>query len=481
MEEMNFDTLGLSVKILKAIKGLGFEKATEVQSQVIPLALQYKDMIVKSQTGSGKTAAFGIPVCEAVNIEEKEAQVLILTPTRELCMQVKNDISNLGRFKRIRCAAIFGKQPFEGQVKELKQRVHIVVGTPGRTADHIQRGSLVTSNIKYLIIDEADKMLNMGFIDQVEGIIKTLKVERATWLFSATMPSEITQLCEKYMNNPMNIEVTSKNTIVNKVNQCYYEVLEKDKNDLLKRILYIENPESCIIFCNTKDKVDKLSRYMKDKGYSCNSLHGGMLQKDRLNIMESFKQGEFDVLVATDVAARGIDIENLTHIVNYDLPEEKESYVHRIGRTGRAEKTGKAITFVCPNEKGFLSEIEEYIKHEIDRRLPPTKAEIENAKKNNTDKCKKTLILKPKKGANLEKDITKIYIGAGKNKKIRAGDIVGAITSIEGVKAENIGIINIQDNFSYIDILDGMGSIVLEGLKTSTIKGKTVRVEMAAK
>lgn len=481
MEYINFDSLELSNEILKAIKGLGFSKATEVQSQVIPLALQYKDMIVKSQTGSGKTAAFGIPICEAVNIESKEPQVLILTPTRELCMQVKNDISNIGRFKRIRCSAIFGKQPYEGQARELKQRVHIVVGTPGRTLDHIQRGSLVTSNIKYLIIDEADKMLNMGFIDQVEGIIKVLKKERATWLFSATMPAEIVHLCEKHMNNPMNIEVESKNTIVKKVNQCWYQIDEEKKNDLLKKILYIEKPDSCIIFCNTKDKVNSLLKYMKDKGYSCNSLHGGMLQKDRLDIMDSFKLGQFEILIATDVAARGIDIEDLTHIINYDLPEEKESYVHRIGRTGRAGNTGKAITFVCPNEINFLKEIEEYIQYKIDKKELPTRVEIDEADKNSDRKENKKLKVKAKKGARLEKDITKIYIGAGKKKKVRAGDIVGAITSIEGIKAENIGIIDIQDNFSYIDILDGKGSIVLEGLKATTIKGKTVRVERAAK
>jgi superfamily II DNA/RNA helicase len=481
MDKMNFENYRLSEEILKSIKLLGYESATGVQGEVIPLALENKDIIAKAQTGSGKTAAFGIPLCERIDWEAKEPQALVLTPTRELCVQVKEDITNIGRFKRVRCAAIFGKQPVTVQLRELKQKVHIVVGTPGRAYDLIQRGALNLEKVKYLVIDEADKMLNMGFIDQVEDIIKLLPRERVTMLFSATMEEKIERLCSKYMINPVKIEITPESLTSEKINQVLYEVESSKKLTVLQKILYVENPDSCIIFCSTKDSVDRLTADMKDRGYTCQALHGGLEQRDRLDIMKSFKRGEFRFLVATDVAARGIDVESLSHIINYDVPVEKESYVHRIGRTGRAGSSGKAITFADPREYRILGEIEEYIGYKIPRGEEPYKEEVDRAKKAFEEKNNRKPELKADKGTNLNKQITKLYIGAGKKKKLRAGDIVGAITSIKGVSADDIGIIDVLDYVTYVDILDGKGKLVLESLKNTTIKGKLVKVEISGK
>jgi len=478
---MKFEDYMLSENILKAIDLLKFQHPTEVQSQSIPLVLEGKDVIVKSQTGSGKTAAFGIPICEKIVIEEKEPQALILTPTRELCVQVKEDITNIGRLKGVRCVAIFGKQPVSIQVRELNQRVHVIAGTPGRTLDHIERGNIKLDKIKFLIIDESDKMLNMGFIEQVEAIINNLPSNRQTMLFSATMPEEIRALCEKYLVNPVEVEIKRENIAVSSIKQFLYRVNKDEKYNLLIKLLYVENPESCIIFCSTKDNVDKVSKRLLQSGFSALALHGGLLQEERLKTMKSFKRGEFRFLVATDVAGRGIDIEDLSLIINYDVPEEKESYVHRIGRTGRAGKSGKALTFAAKEEEKYLSSIEEYLSYSIPEGLIPSDEEAEASKKKFLLRKNATPRHKKDKGELINKQITKLYIGAGRKKKIRALDIVGAILSIEGISAENIGVIDIQENVSYVDILDGKGKIVLDALKVSKIKGKIVKVELAVK
>lgn len=481
MIELNFKSLNISEEILKSLEMLGYKCPSEVQAQVIPLALQDKDIIVKSQTGSGKTGAFAIPICEKIEIEQKRVQVLVLTPTRELAIQVKEDINNIGRFKRIRSVAVFGKQPISEQTRQLKQRIHVIVGTPGRTLDHIERKNIDLSDVKYLIIDEADEMLNMGFIEQVETVINALPRDRITMLFSATMPEEIERLCHNYMINPINIEINPESLTAEKIHQVYYEVENNKKFNLLNKLIYTERPDSCIIFCSTKDNVDSLVQRMQSRNYSCNKLHGGMLQKDRIDTIQKFKRGEFSFLVATDVAARGIDVENITHIINYDIPMEKESYVHRIGRTARAGKQGSAITFVTPTEYRFLRDIEDYIDLNIDKGEVPSEEAVEEGKNIFNKNAKNKKPLKVDKSDKLNKEIMKLYINAGKKKKIRAGDIVGAITSINGVTAENIGIIDIQDNFSYIDILDGKGKLVLDALQQTTIKGKNVRVQKAAK
>lgn len=477
MDKTNFKHYGFSEEILKALEKLGYETATEVQEQVIPLALEDKDIIVKSQTGSGKTAAFAIPICEKIQLEQRKPQVLVLTPTRELAVQVKEDISNISRFKRTRCAAIYGRQPIEVQKRELRQRVHIIVATPGRILDHIERKNVCLEEIKYLVIDEADEMLNMGFIDQVEALINMLPQNRVTMLFSATMPDEIEEICTKYMINPKKIEVDSKNPTMGKIQQVYYEIEENEKFDLLNKIIYTQRPDSCILFCNTREKVENLVQSMKEKDYFCSGLHGGMEQRDRLNTIQRFKRGEFHFLIATDVAARGIHIEDITHVINYDIPFEKESYVHRIGRTGRVDNEGIAITFVSHNEFRILNEIEEYVNYKIPKKEMPSEEEVEQGKK--IIKNKITVEPNPKSdsSAELNIEITKIRINVGKKRKMRPGDILGAISNIEGVSAHDIGIIDVQDYVSYVDILGEKGSLVLNALQHKPIKGKIAIVK----
>ncbi|MBX0314534.1 DEAD/DEAH box helicase [Planococcus glaciei] len=481
MNEKRFEDYKISEPILLALEGLGYTKPTEVQEKVIPSALSKTDVAVKSQTGSGKTAAFGIPICELVDWEENKPQALILTPTRELADQVKEDITNIGRFKRIKAAAVYGKQPFAYQQAELKQKCHVVVGTPGRVMDHIERGTLNLSRIEYLVLDEADEMLNMGFIEQVEAIINKLPAERTTMLFSATLPENVENLQRKYMNNPEHIEIASTETLTDRIEHSLYRVEEKKKFALLRDMTIVENPDSCIIFCRTKDNVDFVVEQLEKHDYTCDKLHGGMMQEDRFAVMNEFKRGEFRYLVATDVAARGIDIDSITHVVNFDVPLEKESYVHRAGRTGRAGKKGKAITFATPYEDKFLKEIEAYIGFEIPERSAPSAEEISLAKPAFQEKMESRPALKKNKNEQVNKDILKLYFNGGKKKKLRAFDFVGTLTSIPGVTAEDIGIIKIQDTVTYIDILNGKGPMVLKAMKDKTVKGKTLKVHKANK
>lgn len=481
MSKKSFKNFKLSEEIERALKSLKYDTPTEVQHDVIPRALEQMDLVVKSQTGSGKTAAFGIPICEMVQWEENRPQALILTPTRELAAQVKEDITNIGRFKRIKAVAVYGKQPFAKQKLELKQKTHIVVGTPGRMLDHIEKGTLRLENVNFLIIDEADEMLNRGFIDQVEAIIEKVPTERVTWVFSATLPEDVEKLCYKYMKNPQQIEVKATEIITKKIEHALLQVSDENKFSLLKDITIIENPDSCLIFCRTQERVDQVFNQLNQLDYSCDKLHGGMVQEDRFLVMNDFKRGKFRYLVATDVAARGIDVDNITLVINYDFPLEKESYVHRIGRTGRAGKSGKAITFMTPYEEKFLAEVEEYIGFEIPKIDAPSRDKVVHAMDAFEKKMNDQPSLKVDKSAQINKDIMKLYFNGGKKKKIRAVDFVGAITKIPGVFADDIGIITIQDNCSYVDILNSKGPYVLQTMKNTTIKGKHLKVHIAKK
>lgn len=481
MSIKNFNDYRISEEIVRALSSLSYETPTEVQAEVIPIALEKKDLVVRSQTGSGKTAAFGIPICEMVEWEENKPQALILTPTRELAAQVKEDVTNIGRFKRIKATAVYGKQPFAKQKIELKQKTHVVVGTPGRVFDHIEKGTLVLERIKYLVIDEADEMLNMGFIDQVEAIIERLPKDRVTYIFSATLPEDVEKLCHKYMKTPIDIEIEATGITTDKIEHSLIEVNEDDKFSLLKDVTTIENPDSCIIFCRTQEKVDHLFEQLDNFNFPVDKIHGGMVQEDRFDVMNDFKRGEFRYLVATDVAARGIDVENITHVINFDVPLEKESYVHRTGRTGRAGKTGQAITFVTPHEKKFLGEIEAYIGFKIPQIDPPSKEDVTRKKADFERKINANPIIKKDKNTQLNKDIMKLYFNGGKKKKLRAVDFVGTIAKIKGVSAADIGIITIQEDFSYVDILNGKGSLVLQAMKNTKIKGKQLKVHQAKK
>ena len=481
MDQGNFRDYQLSEPIIRSLDSLGYLHPTVVQNKVIPIVLAKQDVVVKSITGSGKTAAFGIPICEKIQWEENRPQALILTPTRELAVQVKEAIANIGRYKRIKATAVYGKESFARQQAELKQKCHVVVGTPGRVLDHLERKSLDLQRLSYLVIDEADEMLNLGFINQIEAIIHKLPKDRITMLFSATMPQEVDSLSRRYLKNPINIEVESEfNQITaTQIDHSLFLVREEDKFNLLQDVMMIENPDSCIIFCRTQVRVENIWMNLSRLAYSCDKIHGGMEQTDRFQTMNRFKRGEFQYLVATDVASRGIDIDNITHVIHYDLPLEKESYVHRTGRTGCAGKAGKAISFVTPNEEYFLSAIEEYIGFPIPRRGSPSQEEVANKRKAFEEKMQASPSKKRIKTEQLNKDILKLYFNGGKKKKIRAIDFVGAISKIEGVSAEDIGIITIQDNISYVDILNGKGPLVLNEMQNMTIKGKLLKVHSA--
>ena len=476
-----FEKFKLSKELIKALDALEYKEPTGVQEKVIPEVLFNKDLIVKSQTGTGKTGAFVIPLCERVKWEENDPQVLILSPTRELVIQIGEDFKNIGRYKRLKGVSVYGKAPFKDQAQELKGKTHIVIGTPGRVLDHIDRGTFNTSNIKYLVIDEADEMLNMGFIRQVEGIIRRIPKKRVTMLFSATIPEEIRELCSKHLKRPVNIEVESSGLVVDRIENILFRVNGEKKLKYLRMLLAKEKPETAVIFCRTKENVDVEYDYLKSLGYSVDKIHGGMLQKDRISTMEKFKKGDFRILIATDIAARGIDVEGITHVINIDVPLEKEAYVHRIGRTARAGKSGKAITFVTPYEDRFLNDIEEYIGFKIPEKSLEEIFLDEKLLESEESVLKKKAKKKESKSKNINKEITKLYFNGGKKKKIRAVDFVGTISNIEGVSSDDIGIIEIGDMGSYVEILNGKGKLVLEELKDSTIKGKKLKVEIAKK
>jgi len=476
MTNTNFNVYKLSSELLKAVSLLNFTNPTRVQQKIIPALLEQKDVIVKSQTGSGKTAAFAIPICELVDWDENKPQALVLTPTRELAIQVKEDFFNIGRFKRLKISAIFGKSPFYNQEKELKQKTHVVVGTPGRIIDHIDKKTFDTSRIKYLVIDEADEMLDMGFIEQIEAIIASLPNERVTALLSATMPGDIEILCNKYMKDPIFADIEEQNSTADRIRQERYNIEQNEKIDLLRDITIVENPDSCIIFCNTKQMVDEVYDELANLRYDCEKIHGGMEQRDRFRVMNDFKQGGFRYLIATDVAARGIDIEDISLVINYDIPQDKESYVHRIGRTGRVNREGRAITFVSKNENKFLNEIHQYIGREIPLKERPEKETVNNFKQEFIEKINTIPEIKESKGAQLNKEIMKLHINAGKKTKMRPVDIVGTLCNIKGMTAEDIGIINIADISTYVEILNNKGELVFKELQKTPVKGRLRKV-----
>ncbi len=479
MDIKSFRNYIISEDILKALHGLEYDIPTEVQAKVIPSALEKNDLVVKARTGSGKTAAYAIPICESIEWLENKPQALILTPTRELAVQVQEDFTNIGRFKRVKAAAIYGGHQFSIEKAELKQKTHVVVGTPGRVMDHIKKGTLTLNKINCLVIDEADRMLDMGFIEQVEAIMKELPNERMTMLFSATMSDEVKGISSNYMRDPVNIDVSEAGITTADIDHFLYITNEKDKFELLTDVMIIEKPDSCIIFCSTKDRVDMVCDGLNDLSCPCNKIHGGMEQKDRLSAMMSFKRGEYRYLIATDVAARGIDIENVSLVINYDIPLNEENYVHRTGRTGRAGQKGKAISFVAPTQTRYLHDIEELIGFKIPEITKPAKEEVSIQKLSFDEKMNTAPQIKKMKSDQLNKEIMKLRFNGGKKKKLRATNFVGVISNLEGVSAEDIGIITIQDTLTYIEILNGKGPLVLEAMKNTMICGKLLKVTKA--
>jgi len=476
-----FSELPLHSKIQEALAQIGYEVMTPVQEQVVEKMLhEKKDLIVQAKTGSGKTLAFSLPLVELVEWEENKPQALILAPTRELAEQIKEEILTIGRYKRIHPVAVYGKQAFRYQQTQLKQKTHIVVGTPGRMLDHLEKGTLSVEKLKYVVIDEADEMFNKGFIEQVEAILALLPKEKVMTLFSATMPEEIKVLAEKYMQHPEVIQVESQLT-PKQITHQVLEVEHHDKYETLVDILTVENPSSSIIFCATKERVNELCSDLYDLGLNVDKLQGDMNQEDRLEVMEDFKRGLFRYLIATDVAARGIDVDNIPLIINYDIPYEKNAYVHRTGRTGRYDREGKAITFATPKQQYVVSEIEEYVGFELSPISAPTREEVEMNKEAFLQSHQEKLKAKKLKADTVNESIMKLYFNGGKKKKLRAVDFVGTICTIDDITADDIGIITILDTCSYVEILNNKGNKVLSELKNKTIKGKQLKVHIAKK
>ncbi len=377
--ENKFKELGVVDNIVKSIEEMGFVEPTKVQKESIPYVLDNKDLIVMSKTGSGKTGAFGIPLIQNVNMESSKVQGLILTPTRELAVQVDKEISKMSKYMDVKTMAVYGQHNISTEIKGLKQGVHIITGTPGRVFDHISSKNFSTKDIKYLVLDEADRMLDMGFFDQVVKIIKSLPRERVTMLFSATMPPEIQRICQSYMKDPITLELGSDIKTVDTIKQVYYRVEKDEKRTQLGRIMKLEEPESCIIFCNTRTEVDRIVKFFAKKGYDVGALHGGNTQNRRMRTMDKFKTGKHQIIVATDVAARGLHIDELELVINYDVPLDKDSYIHRIGRTGRVGNEGKAITIVTVDDIWDFYAIEEHVGVLIEQLELPTDDMVNDA------------------------------------------------------------------------------------------------------
>lgn len=377
-----FSDLGLSDSVLAAINKKGFEEPTAIQIKTIPVMLRDDtNIIAQAQTGTGKTAAFGLPLIELIETNLKAVQALILVPTRELAIQVSEEINSLKGKRDLRIVPIYGGQSIDQQLRRLKKGVHIVVGTPGRVIDHLNRKTLKIGEIEHLILDEADEMLNMGFIDDMEEIMQHTNPDKRTLLFSATMPKKIKELAHKYMDGYELLSVEKKQLTTNLTEQIYFEVKASEKFDALCRIIDFEDDFYGLIFCRTKSDVDNVVSHLVDRGYDAEAIHGDISQSQRERTLEKFKKQTVNILIATDVAARGIDVNNLTHVINYSLPQDPESYVHRIGRTGRAGNEGTAITFITPSEYKKLMFIKRVAKTDIKKSRIPNVKDIIDAKK----------------------------------------------------------------------------------------------------
>ncbi|WP_251422770.1 DEAD/DEAH box helicase [Veillonella agrestimuris] len=371
-----FEQLMISEPVLRALNDMGFEEPTPIQQEAIPVALSGKDMIGQAQTGTGKTAAFGLPVLERVDGNDRHVQVVILSPTRELAIQVAEELNKMAQYTKITALPIYGGQDINRQFRALKKNPQIIVATPGRLMDHMDRGSITFDHVKVVVLDEADEMLNMGFVDDINKILGAIPEDHQTLLFSATMPKAIKELAETYLTDPAFIRMKPTQVTMDLIEQYYIEVQDRQKFDVLCRLFDMQTPELAIIFTRTKRRVDEVTEALKKRGYMAEGIHGDLSQQKRDSVIRQFREGTIDILVATDVAARGLDISGVSHVYNYDLPQDPESYTHRVGRTGRAGKAGQAYTFVIPREIEHLHAIERLTKRKIAKRRAPSLGEV---------------------------------------------------------------------------------------------------------
>lgn len=516
-----FEALGLSGALLQALTELGYEEPTPVQEQTIPLLLAGHDVIAQAQTGTGKTAAFALPIVQKLQ-SMRAPQALILAPTRELAMQVAEATFRYGKGSNVGVVPVYGGQPISRQLRALEQGVQIVVGTPGRIMDHMRRGTLRLDQIRTVILDEADEMLDMGFIEDIEFILQQTPQERQTALFSATLPAAVQTLAQRYTRDPQRISIVAEQLTVPRTRQSYYEVLPRDKLDALTRILDVETPASAIIFCRTRSEADTLGESLQGRGYLAEVIHGDLAQTQRDRVMKRFRDGQVELLVATDVAARGLDIPEVSHVINYDVPNDAEVYVHRIGRTGRAGRAGHAITIITPRERRQLQLIERISKARIGREKIPTLADVAARRREafkealndvlaggdldpyimmvdemseaydpvdlaaaafklllNEVEQEDTITSVEGDGAGVEPGMTRLFLDIGRADRVRPADIVGAIANEVGLPGRTIGSIDIYDRFAFVEVPAEYAQRVLKTLNGTTLRGKKVRVSIA--
>ena len=490
---MTFEEMCLDTRIMRAIAEMGFEQPSPIQAQSIPIAVEGKDMIGQARTGTGKTASFGIPMLQRINPKDKNLQAIVLCPTRELAIQSANEIRKLAKFLHgIKVLPIYGGQEISKQIRSLKGGVQIVIGTPGRVMDHLRRHTLKPQTVDIVVLDEADEMLNMGFREDIETILGQLPEERQTMLFSATMPKPILEIAKRYLHEPEIVKVIQKELTVPKIEQYYYEVNPRKKNEVLSRLLDMYDPSLSLVFCNTKRKVDELVADLKGRGYFAEGLHGDMKQSQRDRVMNGFRNGRTDILVATDVAARGIDVDDVEAVFNYDVPQDDEYYVHRIGRTGRAGREGRAFTLVVGKEIYKLKDIQRYCKTKIRRQPIPSVNDVAAIKVEKlleqageliatdglgrmmdlleeyldgsdysaTEMAAALLAMQlgetstqtlPKEefgDTGAEPGMVRMFMNIGKKDRVRIGDILGAVAGESGMEGALVGTIDMYDNFS---------------------------------
>ncbi|MEI8307691.1 MAG: DEAD/DEAH box helicase [Chloroflexales bacterium] len=518
---LTFAELGLSEPILKVLADLGYDEPTPVQEQAIPVMLSTSDVIAQAQTGTGKTAAFALPIVQRLR-DDQVPQALILAPTRELAMQVAEAIYKYGKGRRVSVAPVYGGQPIYRQLRALEKGVQVVVGTPGRIMDHMRRGTLALDQISTVVLDEADEMLDMGFAEDIEFILQQTPQTRQTALFSATMPEAVLGLAQRYTKNAKRISIVSEQHVAPLTRQTYYEVMPREKLDALCRILDVETPTSAIIFCRTRSEADNLGESLQGRGYLSDVLHGDLSQIQRDRVMKRFREGAAELLVATDVAARGLDIPDVTHVINYDVPNDPDAYIHRIGRTGRAGRKGLAITLITPRERRMLQIIERSGRARIQREKLPTLADVASRRREafrdalrevleqgdldpyllmveemaeehdavdlaaaafklllNEVDHDETINSVAGDAVGAEPGMVRLFLDVGRFDRVRPADIVGAIANEVGLPGKSIGSIDIYDRFSFVEVPNEHSQKVLHILGGTSLRGKQVRVSIA--
>ena len=522
----SFDELGLSEPLLRAVKEAGFESPTPIQARAIPILLGGQDLIGQAQTGTGKTAAFGLPLIQRVDPAQRAVQALVMVPTRELAIQATGEIHRFAKNSGLRTVPVYGGQPIDRQFRALHLGAHVVVGTPGRVLDHLRRGTLDLSRVTFCALDEADEMLAFGFIEDIEAILAELpKEQRQTALFSATMPPRIAALIKKFLPDARSVAIQPKKRTVETTNQTYYEVAPGNKQDALARVLDMETPGPTIVFCRTRSATDELADALRMRGYGAEALHGEMNQSERDRVMRRFREGQADLLVATDVAARGLDIETVTHVINYDMRWDVEQYIHRIGRTGRAGRTGDAITLVEPKERRNLRMIEQMIGTPIRPARIPTAADIAARRRDlfvgtlrerlakgdydgqmatvetlasefdpadvaavalqmlwettNTSRPEETQEEIAADGEQPEAGMARLFIGMGRQDGLRPGDLVGAIANEVGIPGKSVGAIDILDRTAFVEVPAEHAQAAIEALSATKLRGRRVKVTAA--